>query len=89
LVAGSDFLQKNEYVNDNISFMASLQSSIEDRNPELIRSGSISPFPLSGNLAKNSIRVYIGSYANSYSEANNAAILFAECLAKFLNNSVE
>lgn len=87
LVTGSDFLQKNEYVNDNISFMASLQSSIEDRNPELIRSGSISPFPLSGNLAKNSIRVYIGSFANSYSEANNAAILFAECLAKFLNNA--
>ena len=89
LVAGSDFLEKNEYVNENISFMASLQSSIEDRNPELIRSGSISPFPLSQNLAKNSIRVYIGSFANSYSEANNAAILFAECLAKFLNNSVE
>ena len=89
LIAGSDFLEKNEYVNENISFMASLQSSIEDRNPELIRSGSISPFPLSQNLAKNSIRVYIGSFANSYSEANNAAILFAECLAKFLNNSVE
>ena len=89
LVTGSDFLQKNEYVNDNISFMASLQSSIEDRNPELIRSGSISPFPLSGNLAKNSIRVYIGSYANSFPEANNAAILLAECFAKFLNNSVE
>ena len=89
LVTGSDFLQKNEYVNDNISFMTSLQSSIEDRNPELIRPGSISPFPLSQNLAKNSIRVYIGSFANSFNEANNAAILFAECLAKFLNNSVE
>ena len=89
LVCGSDFLEENEYVNDNISFMSSLQESVETRNPELIRSGSISPFPLSGNLAKNSIRVYIGSFANSYSEANNAAILFAECLAKFLNNSVE
>ena len=55
LVVGSDFLEKNEYVNENISFMASLQSSIEDKNPELIRSGSISPFPLSQNLAKNSI----------------------------------
>ena len=89
ITTGSDFLYKNDFTNDNLAFAYALQNNIEENMTDLIRTGSISPFPLSQNIAKNFIKVYIGSFSNSYTEAENAAILFSEQLSNFLNNNAE
>ena len=83
-ISGSfnDTMNENQLKNANLAFsLASYLNSIID---SFVYRNTVSSFPLSQNLTPFCIEVEFGSYANSFEEAENSAIYFAELFTRYL-----
>ena len=87
LICGTNNSSLTEGQKRGIYFAYALSQHCATDYPLFVSKQTVSKYNLSQVFEPIALRVDIGSYASSFTEATQSALLFARCLADFLNNN--
>lgn len=88
-VMGSDINLEHPLWRDNLALALTLQSTVSDRYPELMRPINLCSYRYNQQLTSGSLLLEVGTAGNTLQEAITAVQLFADAVAPYLISCID